>query len=91
MACGDDPAADACGRPPPSLRRRQPRRLSLRRRHPRNPSPPTKTDALTRAYVEEAIERYKRDGLDATVAYYSSEESIEGERYLISLTGMTAR
>ena len=39
-------------------------------------------DALTRAYVEAAVARYERDGMDATFAHYSSEESIEGERYL---------
>ncbi len=49
------------------------------------PEPVNEDDALTIAYVEKAIERYKRDGLDAAVAYYSSEESIEGERYLFIL------
>ena len=39
-------------------------------------------DALTTAYVMDAIARYDRDGLDATVAYYNSEESIQGERGL---------
>jgi cytochrome c len=42
-------------------------------------------DALTRAYVEAAVARYDRDGADATFAYYSSEESIEEERYLAIL------
>ena len=39
-------------------------------------------DAVTMAYVQRAIERYDRDGLDETVAYYNSEESVEGERGL---------
>ena len=39
-------------------------------------------DALTLAYVQKAIGRYEREGLDATVAYYNSEESVEGERGL---------
>ena len=38
---------------------------------------------LTQAYVEAAIARYERDGLEATVAYYNSEESIEGERSMM--------
>lgn len=33
----------------------------------------------TIAYVERAIEYYKSNGLDATVALYSSEESLEGQ------------
>ena len=35
---------------------------------------------LTRAFVEAGVERYERDGLGATLAYYNSPESIEGER-----------
>ena len=41
---------------------------------------------LTRAYVEAGIARYERDGRDATVAYYNSEESIaEGEQIMMIL------
>ena len=40
---------------------------------------------LTQAYVEAAIARYERDGLDATLAYYNSEESVEGERSMMIL------
>ena len=36
--------------------------------------------ALTQAYVEAGIDRYERDGREATLAYYNSPESIEGER-----------
>ncbi|MXX52953.1 MAG: hypothetical protein F4Z35_03120, partial [Dehalococcoidia bacterium] len=51
------------------------------------PAPPTPTpepddDAITLAYVMDAIARYESDGLDATVAYYNSEESVQGERGL---------
>ena len=44
---------------------------------------PTKADptAYTVAFVQEAIDRYERDGLDATVAYYNSPESVDGEWY----------
>ncbi len=50
------------------------------------PDPPTAAepddDAVTLAYVMDAIERYEREGLEATVAYYNSEDSVEGERGL---------
>ncbi|MXZ10168.1 MAG: hypothetical protein F4Y79_12085 [Gemmatimonadetes bacterium] len=39
-------------------------------------------DALTMAFVMKGIERYERDGREATLAYYSSQESIEGERHM---------
>ena len=40
---------------------------------------------LTRAYVEAGVARYERDGREATLAYYSSPESIEGERGMLIL------
>ena len=40
-------------------------------------------DALTKAYVQEAIAFYEANGLEATVAYYNSRESFEGERALL--------
>ena len=43
-------------------------------------------DALTMAYVQRAIERYEREGLEATIAYYNSLESIEGERAMLILS-----
>ena len=46
------------------------------------PEPANEDDALTRAYVEKAIAYYEANGRDATVEYYKSEESIEGDRYL---------
>ena len=41
--------------------------------------------AVTQAYVAAAIAYYERDGLEATLAYYNSEESIEGERGMMIL------
>ena len=38
--------------------------------------------AYTREFVDEAIARYERDGLDATVEFYNGEESIDGQWYL---------
>ncbi len=43
---------------------------------------PADDEALTRAYVQKAIERYQRDGGEAAFAYYNSRESHEGERAL---------
>ncbi len=40
-------------------------------------------DGQTLAYVSEAIAAYERDGLEATVAHYNSEASIEGDRSLM--------
>ncbi|MDE0003765.1 MAG: cache domain-containing protein [Rhodospirillaceae bacterium] len=39
----------------------------------------------TRAYVQEAIDRYEREGLEATVAYYNSLESVDGQWHLTLL------
>ncbi len=38
--------------------------------------------AYTRALVDQAIARYERDGHDATIAYYNSPESIDGQWYV---------
>lgn len=38
--------------------------------------------AFTRAMVEEAISRYESDGREATLAYYNSPESIDGQWYV---------
>ena len=35
--------------------------------------------AATQAYVQEAIDYYKANGLDATVAYYNSQDSVDGQ------------
>ena len=39
--------------------------------------------AYTQAFVEEAIARYERDGLDATVAHYNTPESVNGQWYVV--------
>ena len=50
------------------------------------PDPPTAAepddDALTVAYVMEAIERYESEGPEAAFAYYNNRRSHEGERAL---------
>ena len=38
--------------------------------------------AFTKAYVEDAIKRYDRDGREATVAYYNTSESVDGDWYV---------
>ena len=40
-------------------------------------------DALTRAYLERAIDYYGENGLDATVEFYRSDASAEGDRRLL--------
>ena len=50
------------------------------------PEPAADPDELTRAYVEAAIDRYERDGLEVLVAYYNSPENIEGERAMLILS-----
>ena len=53
---------------------------------PMETTPPDEAAAAqTRAFVEAAIARYQRDGREATVAYYNSAESIEGDLALIIL------
>ena len=37
---------------------------------------------FTRGYVQKAIEMYDREGREATVAYYDSRESVDGQFYL---------
>ena len=43
---------------------------------------PDDPEAYTLAYVQTAIDRYQTDGLEATIAYYSSEESFDGASFL---------
>ena len=44
-------------------------------------------EAYTKDYVQKAIEYYDREGLEATVAYYNSQESVDGQWYLILADG----
>ena len=46
-------------------------------------------DAETLAYVSAAIAKYDAEGLEATVAYYNSEASIEGDRSLLMVDRST--
>ena len=39
----------------------------------------------TRYFVREAIRRYDSEGLDATVAYYNTQESVDGQWYMFIL------
>ena len=47
-------------------------------------SEPSKDDpaAYTKAFVQRAIQRYERDGRQATIDYYNSTESVDGEWYV---------
>ena len=45
--------------------------------------PPKSAPAdYTRHFVDQAIRRYETDGLDATLAYYNSQESVDGQWYV---------
>ena len=46
---------------------------------------PTKEDpaAYTKAYVQKAIERYERDGREATIEYYDDPATIDGQWYVV--------
>ena len=46
-------------------------------------------DALTSAYVEEAIAYFEEHGLEQTIAFYSSAASVDGERYLMLMDPQT--
>ena len=50
------------------------------------PIPPKwEPDEYTQYFVKEAIRRYDSEGLDATVDYYNSEESVDGQWYVFIL------
>ena len=46
-------------------------------------------DAITRAYVEKAVAYFEEHGLEKTIAFYSSGESVDGERYLMLMDPKT--
>ena len=52
-------------------------------------SEPTKEEpgAYTKAVVEDAIRRYERDGLQASIDYYNSIDSVDGEWYVFIIDG----
>ena len=45
---------------------------------------PSKSDppAFTKAFVQQAIDCYDEEGRDATIAYYNTKESVDGEWYI---------
>ena len=46
------------------------------------PAPPRwMPEAYTRYFVQEAIKRYESEGLESTVAYYNTPESVDGQWY----------
>ena len=45
-------------------------------------SPVTEPGGYTKAFVDEAIERYEDDGLDAALEYYNSAASVNGDWYV---------
>ena len=45
-------------------------------------SPVTEPGGYTKAFVDEAIERYEDDGLDAALDYYNSTASVNGDWYV---------
>ena len=50
---------------------------------PRRPYLPESTPAdYTKFLVRDAISRYESEGLDATVAYYNTKESVDGQWYV---------
>ena len=53
---------------------------------PSIPSIPARVE-YTKAFVNNAITRYENQGLDATLAHYNREESVEGEWYLSIING----
>ena len=96
VACGDDPAPTPV---PTSAAAAQPAGVSTPAQAatavPQPTPAPAATavampapaasddDALTRAYLEKAIEYYAANGLDATVEFYRSDASAEGDRRLL--------
>ena len=44
----------------------------------------------TRFFVDNAISRYEPDGLDATLSYYNTRESVDGQWYVFILAEDTA-
>ena len=44
-------------------------------------------DQFTRFFVNEAIDRYESEGLDATLAYYNTAESMDGQWYVFIIDG----
>ena len=43
--------------------------------------------ASVKGYIDKAIARYESDGLDATIAHYNSQDSLDGQFYLFLIGG----
>ena len=74
IACGDDPEPTPTPSPTPTAAPAVAAEAE-----------PADDEALTRSYVEKAIEYYGENGLDATVAFYKSEAATQDGRTLILL------
>ena len=46
------------------------------------PSPVTEPGAYTKFFVKEALDRYDDEGLEDTVAYYNTRDSVDGDWYV---------
>ena len=44
-------------------------------------------DAYTQHFVRQAIDMYESDGLDATLEYYNTQESVDGQWYVFIYDG----
>ena len=78
VACGDDPTPTPEPTPEPTATATPAPTPTATP----EPEPENEDDMLTRSHVEKAIAYYEANGRDATIEYYKSEESIEGDRYL---------
>ena len=85
-ACGDDPSPTPTATPTPQpVETMAPDPTATPTPQPAPEPAPMDDDALTRAFVETAIEYYGENGLDATVEFYRSESGVENGRSLILL------
>ena len=88
VACGDDPSPTptATPAPPPAPTATMiPDHTATPMQKPTQEPAPPDDDALTLAFVTNAIEYYGENGLDATVEFYRSESGTENGRTLILL------
>ncbi len=57
-------------------------RIDAATESPASVPPKWEPDEYTKYFVKEAISKYQSEGLDATVAYYNTSESIDGQWYV---------
>ena len=60
-------------------------RIAASATSPASAPPKWEPAEYTRYFVREAIRRYDSEGLDATVAYYNTQESVDGQWYMFIL------